>query len=81
MNTLTILHWGNWAGLYVNEKFIFSDYSIILTDIKRHTPIKKIVEIYLDDDYPNCAKYLNDDGDFPEEMSLSDFLVIGEELK
>jgi hypothetical protein len=79
MNTLTVLHWGQWVGLYVNENFVLSDHSIYLYDIKRHTPIKKIVDIFLDDDYPNCAKYLNDDGDFPKEMSLSDFLVIGED--
>jgi hypothetical protein len=64
----------------VNEKFVYSNHSIGIFEIKCFMPCEKIVEIDLDF-YPNCAKYLNDDGDFPEEMSLSDFLVIGEELK
>jgi len=77
MNTLTILHYheGDWAGLYVNENFVFSNHSIRLYDIENHTPIEKIVEIDLDF-YPNCAKYLDDYGDFPEDMSLSNFLKI-----
>jgi len=77
MNTLTILDYGegDWAGLYVNGKFVFSSHSICLNDIKSHTPIEKIVEIDLDN-YNNCQAYLDDYGDFPKDMSLSDFLKI-----
>jgi hypothetical protein len=80
MNTLTILHYysGDWDGLYVNDKFVYSNHSIRLHDIKNHTPIEKIVEIDLDF-YQNCVKYLDDYGDFPKDMSLSNFLKIDSE--
>ena len=38
-------------------------------------PCEKIVEIDLDN-YNNCQAYLDDYGDFPKDMSLSDFLKI-----
>ena len=77
MNTLTILNYynGDWAGLYVNDKFVYSNHSIGIFEIKCFMPCEKIVEIDLDF-YQNCVKYLDDYGDFPEDMSLSNFLKI-----
>jgi hypothetical protein len=77
MNKITIInHYeDDWSALYVNGDFIFSNHTISLDDLVDHNPIESINRIDLAD-YPNCAKYIDDYGDFPKDKTLEEFLEL-----
>lgn len=77
MNNITIVNYynGDWAGLYVNEKFVFANHSIKVCDYKDYTPIESIQEIEVDF-HPKCCEYLDNYGNFPQDLTLSEFLSI-----
>lgn len=82
MNNITIVNYynGDWAGLYVNEKFVFGNHSIKTHDYKDYTPIGSIQKIEIDF-YPKCCEYLDNYGNFPTDLTLSEFISIEEEKK
>ena len=81
MNKITIVNLdeADWSALYVNGDFIFANHTIGLDDLVDHSPIESINRIDLTE-YPDCVKYINDQGDFPKDKTLEEFLGIDQHV-